>query len=313
MATFKRSMANFLALLGFTLFLLNCVNLGSDPISRNLRTDDEEDVNDTTKDDTTRPVMHTFFSSLENPSFTGMTPKGHSDLLAAWEKSWQSFGWSTKVLTEEDAKLHPDFEAINKKLEQLEVNEYNRFCFWRWLAMSLLEKGGWMSDYDNIPLSLTAEKGMELERKNGLKTWGRHVPALIHADQTSYQNLVKLMSEELGKDLDLKPLSDMNLLKYMHEHYSNDKLGLTTWDNSVYSGFPYISKEGIPTIDCHLAKAYLTAHLSHHDIKVAFKNKTYPKIRGVSAKPFNYVGKRGEAAGQVMKDYRDNCVGKESE
>ena len=87
--------------------------------------------------------MHTFFSSLENPSSTGMTPKGHSDLLAVWEKSWQSFGWSTKVLTEEDAELHPDFEAIDKKLQQLEVNEYNRFCFWRW-DKSKLSVDGWL-------------------------------------------------------------------------------------------------------------------------------------------------------------------------
>ena len=77
-----------------------------------------------------------------------MTEEGHTKLVSAWRSAWEMYGWETRVMTEEDARRHSRFEELNTKLEEAEVNEYNRRCFWRWLAMSLMEdkNGGWMSD-----------------------------------------------------------------------------------------------------------------------------------------------------------------------
>jgi hypothetical protein len=74
--------------------------------------------------------MHTFFQQVEG-GCCGMSKKGHLDLLTAWEEAWQSLSWETKVLNEEDAKLHPWFDLFTEKLVEADVNEYAQRCFWR--------------------------------------------------------------------------------------------------------------------------------------------------------------------------------------
>ena len=83
----------------------------------------------------------------------------HEELLKAWEMSWNSKGWKTRVLTIDDAKKHPEFDSITKELERLGLNPYNRKCYWRWMAMAALDEYGnegngayFMSDYDTIQL-----------------------------------------------------------------------------------------------------------------------------------------------------------------
>jgi hypothetical protein len=46
--------------------------------------------------------------------------------------------------------------------------------------MANLEDGGWISDYNNFPLTLIGEKALALQG-DGFKTWGVHVPALLYA------------------------------------------------------------------------------------------------------------------------------------
>lgn len=94
-----------------------------------------------------RPVMSTFFTPTKG-GCCGMSEQGHLNLVKAWEEAWQSWGWDTRVLTEEDARRHPRFEEMEQKLSTSDVNEYNHRCFWRWLAMANEDNvmGGWMSD-----------------------------------------------------------------------------------------------------------------------------------------------------------------------
>ena len=126
-----------------------------------------------------KPVMATFFETVEG-GCCGMTQEGHENLLHAWEEAWQANGWKTKVLTEKDARKHPEFEAMRDKLLKVGVSEYNQRCFWRWLAMAVNEdeNGGWMSDYDFFPLTLTGDLGLELAKRPGFKSWAAHVPTL---------------------------------------------------------------------------------------------------------------------------------------
>lgn len=100
-----------------------------------------------TDDASKKPVMATFFERVEG-GCCGMTEQGHDNLLHAWEQAWQANGWETKVLTEKDARKHPEFEIMKDKLLKVGVSEYNQRCFWRWLAMAVDDSvdGGWMSD-----------------------------------------------------------------------------------------------------------------------------------------------------------------------
>ena len=82
----------------------------------------------------------TFWESVPG-GCCGASEEGHNKLIAAWKSSWESRGWETRVLTMDDAKRHPDFDKLEEILQQLEVNDYNRRCFYRWLAMSVVGGG----------------------------------------------------------------------------------------------------------------------------------------------------------------------------
>eukprot|EP00956_Cyclotella_meneghiniana_P039822 scaffold180441_cov23-Cyclotella_meneghiniana.AAC.1 len=81
--------------------------------------------------------MSTFFTPVPG-GCCGMTEEGHTKLVSAWRAAWEMYGWETRVLTESDARKHDRFEELTRKLEEANVNGYNRRCFWRWLAMSSL-------------------------------------------------------------------------------------------------------------------------------------------------------------------------------
>ena len=255
-----------------------------------------------------RPIMHTFFEPVAG-GCCGMTEEGHNNLVEAWRSAWEAYGWETRVLNEADAKSHPYFDLFQHLLIQSNVNEYDRRCFWRWLAMANQVEGGWMADYDNFPLTLTGEMGLEMQKDPGFKSWQFHVPSLLHGDKESWNKIIGHMMNILKPDLDVKIISDMQLFMYLHEHLSAKDMGVSVWENNVFSGFPYLrSGDGKgPKIDCKTASSHLTAHLSHRDSQQAMDVlHTYPRILGMAS--HEHAEKRAKAAYKMMQDYRDSCV-----
>lgn len=308
----KGRTTTLIALLGFCLLSINVIDFSPKLIHRNLRNELNEfeqrlnEIEDVLANQAPRPVMHTFFEPVAG-GCCGMSEQGHRNLIKAWEDAWQSFGWDTKVLTEEDARRHPDFELFQQKMSRANVSDYNRRCFWRWLALAMLDDGGWLSDYDNIPLTLTADLGRELMQQPGFKTWGLHVPALIHGDQASLLHIVGLMRLHISPDLHVEHMSDMHVLKYLVEKLTTKGMGATLWRHRVYPGFPYVNTTEGPIIHCNSAKRFLTAHLSHYDSQKAYDSHRYPHIDGMTEGEF--VEKRAEAAGVMLRDFRENCIG----
>ena len=141
------------------------------------------------------PQMATFFEPVPG-GCCGASEQGHLNLVSAWEKSWQKRGWATTVLNMEDAKKHPDFEKLNLILDNLGVNEYDKRCFYRWLAMSA-NGGGWMSDYDTFPLNFDAEVGAKLSEYGLFTSFDAHIPSLISAAKHEWERVLQLMIERL--------------------------------------------------------------------------------------------------------------------
>lgn len=141
------------------------------------------------------PVMHTFFEPIPGGG-AGATDQGHMNLLGVWGRSWESKGWKTKIMKVTDAELHPDFSKMQKILEELGINEYDKRCFYRWLAMSA-NGGGWMSDYDTFPLNFDAEVGAKISKYGVFTSFDSHVPSLISAAQHEWEKLLQLMIGEL--------------------------------------------------------------------------------------------------------------------
>jgi hypothetical protein len=268
-----------------------------------------------------KPVMHTFFEP--NGSCCGMTLEGHLKLVEAWEHAWQARGWDTIVLTKEDAMKYPEFESMNQRLKDMKVDKYNRRCFWRWMAMAMIENdhggGGWMSDYDTFPLGMTAEEGLEISKQPGLKSFNRHVPNIIHASAEAWDRALHLMFQAIEeKKSDPKHnsfiVTDMVTLLAAHDKYGEEEMMITEWKNES-AGYPYFStknKDDPLEINCEKANLAKVAHLSHHSTHLAYKEyHTYPRLQGL--KNGHVTNRRGEAALVIMKDYRDKCLQEEEE
>lgn len=281
---------------------------------QNAATDTDEESETVTNPSDIKPIMATFYEAVDG-GCCGMTKEGHENLLHAWEDSWQAMGWETKILTKEDAMKHPDFDLLDVKLKNINVTPYNRRCMWRWLAMAMDEDehGGWMSDYDMFPLTLTGEMGLKLAEEPGFKTWAGHVPALIHSDRETWDKVLHLMIDNIPDDrkAGAPMVTDMFLLMFLHSFKTKEEMNVTGWHSKVVGGFPYTpsSVEGsAPEINCKLAKMGLAAHLSHHDVEEAMEKwHKYPKIEGM--KSWEHTERRGKAARIMMKDFRDNCLG----
>ena len=109
-----------------------------------------------------RPKIYTFYSplvrALETPR-EQRTRKTDQELLEVWKTSWYNAGWDPKVITLDDAKSYRGYISYHNRLRQVKLlgkggrgEEYNEYCFLRYLAMAQVG-GGVMSDYDLFPLS----------------------------------------------------------------------------------------------------------------------------------------------------------------
>ena len=94
-----------------------------------------------------QPVMHTFFEPAYG-KYDNLVVE-----LGVWEKAWTDAGWKTSVLTLKDAQRHPYFKRFKRTFDnaKYKVDDYNRMCFYRWLAMAA-SGGGWMSDVSCISI-----------------------------------------------------------------------------------------------------------------------------------------------------------------
>lgn len=261
--------------------------------------DDENDAPGNKK-----PVMHTFYEPT--PEWTGMNLEGETKLLEVWKESWENKGWETKVLNRDDAKKHPDFETLEKKLKELSVGAYNRVCYYRWLAMaSIDEDSGWMSDYDLFPLNLTAERGRQIEKDDNesFKSFSLHVPCLMHASREYWNRVIHLMMEDLPNDNDgFRLISDMLSLRDV-----NGSEGMKM-SSEVLKHFPYKrNDEGEMQLEC-AEDELLAVHLSPFECSEAYKQERYPLIDEDIKDGGDAVLRRADAATKLIDDYNDHCL-----
>lgn len=127
-----------------------------------------------------RPVMNTFFAIREG---LAAIKKDDAETLAIWKQAWSAAGWNPRVISMKDAEGHPEYEDIVNKLNNevpLGHNpDYDRSCYLRHFAMAALG-GGWMSDYDTVPISINATLyGRQLPNDGKFTTFEVGTPSLI--------------------------------------------------------------------------------------------------------------------------------------
>ena len=147
---------------------------------------------DDEQDEDPRPIMHTYFDAISS--------KGLEDelaLVAAWEAAWQSAGWRTKVLTGEDAKKHHQYDELWPLIDAMPLIQYDKLCYLRWLAMGATG-GGWMSDYDTVPLRGSLERAVDLSYRPTFTVYGQNlsgdaVPALLSGSASEWNRMVNAL------------------------------------------------------------------------------------------------------------------------
>ena len=306
----RRASALLLAILSLALatFILTTDEVDTRTLQTNEGTFKIEEASNSTS---AKPLMMTFYEKTGH-ACCGMSSKQHQVLLQAWETSWQDRGWDTKILTKKDAEKNPEFQALQAKFTEIGYNsEYERRCYWRWLAMAAIEDenggGGWMSDYDTFPLNLSAEAALEIAKDGTFKSFSRHVPCLIHASREEWERVFHLMVDYVDQH---GKRSDMQALLGVSWGPSNYKMIFT--DNGV----AYIHsrhKDGELYIDCKKLKNKKFAHLSHKATSDAWSWGLYPKIDDDVHNFSNALSRRGEAAMIAMKDYREQCLDEKGE
>ena len=79
------------------------------------------------------PTMYTFFEPA-NVEYDHLLIE-----LENWKNAWRDAGWKPFVLSLEDAQRHPDFDIFKDAFDNAvyQLAKYDRFCFYRWLAMAV--------------------------------------------------------------------------------------------------------------------------------------------------------------------------------
>jgi hypothetical protein len=117
--------------------ILSCIILGLVAHSKNLALTTEQltqtDEIDVRHERSTYTTC-TYFETIGNSEDQD---KENREMLDIWQESWGKQGWVTKILTEKDAQLHPNYNEINKALSNLPTvfsKDLSRACYLRWVA-----------------------------------------------------------------------------------------------------------------------------------------------------------------------------------
>lgn len=177
-----------------------------------------------------------------------------------------------KVLSLIDAKRHPEFERVEQMLSGKGVTPYNHYCFYRWLAMDMVMKGGWFSDYDTFPLNIKVENGFELPNGGKFTSNEQHVPSLQSASAEEWTRLTRAMIFGIVSFEGDEKLTDMNVL---HQLIQKKNLDGHFKKVSVFNGFPYSSPN---IVNCDRLKNKIAVHLSHAASKLAVEEGLLPNV-----------------------------------
>lgn len=125
--------------------------------------------------------------------------------MALWRLSWRQFGWNPIVLGEEQFFEHPSavfYDAATNLLPTFNHRIYERACYRRWMAMSVIG-GGLMTDYDVVNRGFTPQHFADL-RLDRLTILCEHlVPCVVWGNCQQYFDACLKFAEYKPTDKDV--------------------------------------------------------------------------------------------------------------
>jgi len=244
-------------------------------------------------------TIHTFFEVL--PSWTAEEQQANQNLLGGWERMWSAAGWKTKIIGLADAKTHPDFKKLDRILDAVPLGTnqfYDRVCFSRHLAMAAVG-GGWMSDYDTIPLHI--QSGMPLPNEGRWTSFEWSVPSLISGTESEWRRMANMLVETGSKHQDVNLFSDMMAMQEL----AGLKPPPYTLELRVL-GLDQIHGNSLwgPSM-CTASEQKLAAHMSHYAFVTGGRNQA---DRAGTIADTSAAWQKECVEGARSKDRADNAV-----
>ncbi len=173
--------------------------------------------------------------------------------------------------------------------------------------------GGWMSDYDTMPLEMTGEIGNKLALESGGKftTYCWIVPCLLYGSREEWDRAIDVLVSAFPPENTPDPkATDMKIFTKVKQEFKDG--GNITYRDGSLSTLPYKNahaREDAPEdvlrdVDCELTQGKLVIHLSHKAILDAVALKRFPKA---VAEKYGPVNGRGEGAKVFFEDYNSQC------
>jgi len=249
--------------------------------------------------ESSRPVMHTFY---EDDGGNDQTGEGELRLIEAWKESWESAGWDTKVLRMADAERHPDFEKYEAILRNSAMSEYNKLCYFRWIAMAA-NGGGWMSDMDTFPLEQAPEQPQAPGR---FTAHGHTVPCLLSGSRLEWERMTKAMLKSSSEHQDDRRWTDMTAMKNLYE----EKPKLFTAINEIAAAQTVFNNLPVNEELCEKVRGKKAIHFSHKSIDDGMKAGAFDDMSGVVNHNdiHKMLDQRGEIARELVGSINEVCA-----
>jgi hypothetical protein len=210
-----------------------------------------------------RPIIYTFYAPIEGANKgTGMSDSADQKLLQAWKEEWTRHGWDPRIIGLETAQQHPDFVRLNgilsTSLQQMKT--YDRYCFLRYLAMSVVS-GGWMSDYDTFPLHAFNASILPNEGRLTVHEYSKNggVPDLVSGSAQEFNRMAGILVENAFNHRSERFWSDMFAL---HDLYVSSGGSIYIRDSHVMPG-QVITRQTRSDKICKRTNGKYAVHFSH--------------------------------------------------
>ena len=290
-----------------------------------------------------RVRMHTYFEPPANTHWTfgsDALAKAHwsngSDALELWRELWQAAGYEPHVLSEADARNHPQYASLRQRwatLPTVNSRHYELSCFMRYAAMAATG-GGWMVDYDVLPLRSHRQSAWATEEAADGKftAFQSHVPALLHGAASEWDRVAQLLSSvpwqrnpEHFSHNGRPHVSDMHALAY---YIGKGKIRSTHCGvvsaEQLFSGAGHTLRRRIvnpqhgngSTLDCSAAARSdcrdrgalpLAVHLSHASIREGLQQVRLPMRYNWAT-----LASRSAFERELLSGWRKHCHSRQS-
>ena len=215
------------------------------------------------------PVIYTYFDDI--PQWTHEDRLENARQLQEWRRAWEKAGWEPRVISLRDIDREKyDVDSAIQSIPLGSNKEYDRACYLRYFAMASVG-GGWMSDYDLIPIGL---KPSAIPNGGRFTVHEYAVPSLVSGSQEEWEHMAYVLTET-GRNMMGKTdlFSDMMALQALPLDYfdhSTNVLGYNEKKGSI------LFEETYSDTFCRSLMKWHGAHISHAAMS-KFKDPNAPR------------------------------------